>query len=50
MRRAATALFLSFGLLLAGCGGSQSGDTNTDNQTDQAPGQPGKEPTNAPTP
>ena len=50
MRRAATTLLLALGLLLAGCAGNQSGDTNSDNNIDRAPGQPGNEPTNTPGP
>lgn len=44
MKRTLTAVLLAAGLLLTGCGGNQSGDSNSDSQTDQAPGQPGDNP------
>ena len=44
MTRPLAALLLTAGLLLTGCGGNQSGDSNSDTQTDQAPGQPGDNP------
>ena len=45
MRRTVTALLLTTGLLLTGaCGERQSGDSNPDSQLDQAPGDPGSEP------
>ena len=39
MKRTATAVLLALSLLLAGaCDGNQSGDSNPDNSTDEAPG------------
>ena len=52
MTRPVSALLLALGLLLTGaCDSSQSGgESNPDNQIDQAPGQPGTEPTVLQTP
>jgi hypothetical protein len=51
MSRRLLAPLLALGLLLVGgCSDSQSGgESNPDNQIDQAPGQPGDEPSAAPT-
>lgn len=41
MKRTASAVLLALSLALtAACGSSQSGDSNLDNQRDEAPGQP----------
>ena len=47
MTRPLSALLLAAGLLLTGCGGNLSGDSNSDSQVDQAPGSPGDEPSPA---
>lgn len=45
MKRPLTALLLAAGLLLTGaCSERQSGDSNSDSQVDQAPGDPGDQP------
>lgn len=49
MKRSLSALLLTLGLLLTGCGDDQSGDSNSDNQVDEAPGQPGDDGSVAPT-
>ena len=51
MKRTLAAPLLALGLLLsAGCSdANQSGDSNPDEFVDQAPGQEGSEPTEAPT-
>lgn len=51
MTRPVSALLLALGLLLTGaCNDNVSGDSNPDRQNDQAPGQPGDDPTVLPTP
>jgi hypothetical protein len=43
--RALSALLLACALALTGCSGQQSGDSNPDNQQDQAPAEPSGEAT-----
>ena len=50
MKRPLAALLLAVGLVLTGCSGNQSGDSNPDRQTDQLPGQPGDAPSTQTTP
>ena len=39
MKRSASAVLLALTLLLTACSGNQSGDSNSDNLQDEAPGQ-----------
>ena len=48
--RALSALLLASTLALTGCSDMQSGDSNPDNQTDQAPGVDGDDVTDEATP
>ena len=50
MTRPLAALLLTAGLILTGCSGNQSGDSNPDRQSDQLPGQPGEAPSTQSTP
>lgn len=49
MKRTLPALLLAAGLLLSGCGGSQSGDSNGESPADEAPGTSGEVTETAPT-
>ena len=48
--RSLSALLLASALALTGCSDMQSGDSNPDNQIDQAPGVEGEDPTDEATP
>ena len=51
MTRSLSALLLALGLLLtAGCSSDETGDSVTDNQVDEKPGQEGEKVEESPTP
>jgi hypothetical protein len=51
MTRALSALLLAIGLLLTGaCNSDQTGDSNTDSQVDEKPGDPDDKVEDTPTP